>query len=153
MHARLRVIVSTIKKMFNNDRSHLRKTLINAWQHRFDTSLDFLQQKIIALIQMHLEYHEYFSEKYIDHDYLPEYGQTNPFLHIALHLSLEEQIDTNRPAGIQALYKQLLQKHPTHQTQHLMMDVLAECLWEAQKNNVLPDEKKYLDLLEALLLK
>ena len=87
-----------------------------------------------------------------DKVYFPELGQTNPFLHMGLHLAIREQINTDRPLGIQQIYKSLLQKYTEPLTvEHLMIDSLAECLWEAQRDQSAPDEKKYLTTLHRLL--
>ena len=85
-------------------------------------------------------------------DYLPEAGETNPFLHMGLHLGLREQLQTNRPAGIQIIYKNLQQKlENQHTVEHQMMECLAQCLWEAQRNQSAPNEELYLEKLQHLL--
>jgi len=40
-----------------------------------------------------------------------------------------------------------------HRVEHLMMDTLAESLWEAQRDNCMPDEKKFIKRLKKLLKK
>ena len=71
---------------------------------------------------------------------------------MGLHISLHEQISTDRPPGIRAIYSQLQVKYSNaHETEHEMMECLTESLWLAQKNNLPPSEENYLAALKALL--
>lgn len=112
-----------------------------------------LEHEIAQVILAHPEYHKIIeqSTKFQEHTYYPELGETNPFLHMGLHLAVREQVATNRPAGIDTAYSNLLKKilDPLA-VEHLIMDQLAECLWLAQKNNTPPDEQLYLNRLTAL---
>lgn len=84
--------------------------------------------------------------------YFPEMGQSNPYLHMGLHLAIRDQVSTDRPAGIIKVYQQLLQRYGDEQTvEHLMMEHLVECLWQAQRNHCMPDEQKYLEDLAKLV--
>ena len=85
-------------------------------------------------------------------DYTPEGGETNPFLHLGMHISLREQLDTDRPRGIALLYRQLSQRAvDLHQAEHWLMECLGQTLWEAQRNNQMPDEQAYLECARRLL--
>ena len=89
----------------------------------------------------------------LEHEYFVEDGQTNPFLHMGLHISLHEQISTDRPQGIRDLYQQLQIKFGNaHDTEHQMMECLTESLWLAQRNNQPPSESDYLKAIQQLLL-
>lgn len=91
------------------------------------------------------------QDKFEQQSYFPESGQPNPFLHMGLHLAIREQIATDRPAGISAIFKNLINKYNDSLTvEHLMMEQLAECLWLSQKNNIPPDEHQYLQILANL---
>lgn len=113
-----------------------------------------LEEQIVQVILAHPEYHKAIEnhEHYKQHTYYPEFGETNPFLHMGLHIAVREQIITDRPQGIKMVYQDLLKKYkdPLH-VEHLIMDQLAECLWLSQKNNTPPDEKHYLEHLQGLL--
>ena len=39
-------------------------------------------------------------ERYLDRDWKPEGGETNPFLHLSMHLAIEEQLSIDQPPGI-----------------------------------------------------
>ena len=112
-----------------------------------------LENEIVRVILAHPEYHKILenSDKFQQHTYYPEFGETNPFLHMGLHLAVREQIVTDRPEGINAVYNNLVKKYSDPLTvEHLIMDQLAECLWLSQKNNMPPDEQLYLSTLAAL---
>lgn len=140
--------------LYSNDRRELRQLFFNTWhKHIAQQPLEPIEQQILQVMLDHPEYHALFAEsdKFIDRDYLPELGETNPFLHMSLHLGIREQIATNRPAGITAIYQQLLTKHAYLEVEHLLMQVLAEQIWNAQKNNKMPEEKHYIQQLQKLL--
>jgi len=122
----------------------------NKYQHK--QPMLPLENEIAQVILAHPEYHKIIADnKSQDHTYYPEFGETNPFLHMGLHLAVREQIGTNRPIGIELVYKNLMSKYKDALTvEHLMMDQLAECLWLAQKNDTPPDESAYLDRLSHL---
>ena len=99
---------------------------------------------------MHPEYHPILDKpaQFAQQEYFPEMGQTNPFLHMSLHLSIFEQISIDQPTGIRSIYTQLQQKHDKHQSQHIMLDCLAETIWQAQRNQTPLDATYYLQLLQ-----
>ncbi len=74
-------------------------------QHR--RPLSPLEAQIAAVVEWHPEYHEAITGDDLDRDYTPDGGQTNPFLHMGLHLGIREQVATDRPAGIAAIYSAL----------------------------------------------
>lgn len=125
-----------------------RQFYFSSWRkYRQNEALQPLEQQIVAVILAHPEYHEIldYPEQYQEHTYYPELGESNPFLHMGLHLAIREQVATNRPAGITQAYENLLKKLADPlAVEHQMMEQLAECLWLAQKNNLPPDEDEYL---------
>ena len=140
--------------LYGQDRNQLRQVFFTAWQkYNAKQPLEPLEQVIANIIAIHPEYHQYFADEQasLDQDFLPESGQTNPFLHIGLHISIHEQLGVNQPAGITDIYKNLLDKHQDpHTVEHLIMDCLAEMIWEAQRNNAVPDQGKYLQCIKRL---
>jgi hypothetical protein len=138
--------------IFGQDRSELRKMYADAWKKHCDAApLTPLEAQIADVVVWHPEYHTDVSSDDLDKDYSPDGGQTNPFLHMGLHLGIREQIATNRPAGIAAVYTALAKATgDPHTAEHKMIDCLAETLWEAQSQNTAPDEQKYLQRLQQL---
>jgi hypothetical protein len=137
--------------MFGNDRDSMRRYYLQCWQ-KFQQKqpLDALEQQVASVIAEHPEYHALLEhhDKVLQRDYIPEGGETNPFLHMGLHLGIREQVATNRPAGIAELYRQLVIKYGNNDAEHRMMDCLAESIWLAQRNQTAPDEAAYLECLK-----
>ena len=140
--------------LFGQDRDRLRKLYCQAWESRRQGKpLQPLQAQIVAVIEKHPEYQAVMEkpEQALGREYLPELGETNPFLHMAIHLTIQEQIDTNRPAGIRELYKRLLMKTgDRHALEHKLMECLAEMIWRAQKDGKAPDEDQYLACIKSM---
>jgi len=137
--------------MFGTDRNQLRQMYKTTWEKFLQKqTLSALETQIAAVIQEHPEYHNFVTQ--LDKDFSPELGQTNPFLHMGLHLGIREQVDTNRPLGIKEIFEQLTAiMNSTHDAEHRMIDCLAEAMWSSQSNNQPPDEEKYLTCLQTLL--
>lgn len=136
--------------MFGQDRTELRQMFFTAWEkHKNKQLMEPLEAVVAKIIELHPEYHKLLENKdVIDKDYTPEMGETNPFLHMAMHISIQEQLSTKRPTGIEQLHQSMLQKiKDPHETEHLMMECLGKMLWEAQSQNKMPDEADYLSCL------
>ncbi len=139
---------------YTSERDKLRQVYTDVWQKvKLNKPMDALEKMIAGVIEMHPEYHAMLNnEKHIGNEYLPEMGETNPFLHMGMHLGLQEQVSLDRPTGIQAIYQQLgEQTGSVEKTEHAMMDCLAESLWLSQKYQTIPDEQKYLTCLNKLI--
>ncbi|MFW5432565.1 MAG: DUF1841 family protein [Methylophilaceae bacterium] len=137
--------------LFNPSRDEVRDFFFNTWA-KFNQQhpLSELEKIGLGVIQMHPEYHHMLDipEKYKQQAYFPEQGETNPFLHMSLHLSILEQISINQPAGIADIYAQLKISHQEeHSAQHDVLDCLAETIWQAQQNKTVIDADYYLQLL------
>ena len=138
--------------IFGDDRHELRKMYADTWRKRCNAqALSPLEAQIADVVESHPEYHDAVGSDVLDKDYTPEDGQSNPFLHMGLHLGIREQVATNRPAGIASVYKTLAARSgDTHAAEHQMIDCLAETLWEAQSQNCAPNEELYLRRLQRL---
>ncbi|MEM8682980.1 MAG: DUF1841 family protein [Pseudomonadota bacterium] len=136
--------------IFSQDRDTLRRMYIEAWQKQIGGQpMTPLETQIASVVGEHPEYHSALDLKRLEHDYLPEQGRTNPFLHMGLHLAIREQVATDRPNGIRGVHTDLCRKHgDAHSAEHRMIDALAETLWEAQGQE--PDEGRYIERLRAL---
>lgn len=141
--------------LFTQDRKRTRHLFRSAWQkHLAGQTLEPLEKQIASLLAEHPEYHKILegSDDLLDHDFTPDDGHENPFLHLSLHLALREQVGTDRPAGIASITRSLLLKHGDgHAVEHLMIEKLGLYLWEAQRQSRAPDEVAYLESLKALL--
>lgn len=138
--------------MFNPSREEARRFFFETWRkYGIKQTLSGLEGTALDIILQHPEYHAMLSDpdKYLGQDYLPEFGETNPFLHMSMHLAIEEQLSIDQPPGIRAHFQRVLQKCGTpHDAQHISMDCLAEMIWQAQRNQSAPDAAFYLECLE-----
>ncbi len=142
--------------MFSTDRNSIRQVFQQAWRKRLaGEPLQAMEEMLAEVIGEHPEYHKVLEgEAALRKDYLPEAGETNPFLHMGMHISLREQLGADRPPGIRDLYQQLAtQAGDAHQAEHQMMECLGLSLWEAQRNGGMPNEQAYLQCLRKLLKK
>ncbi len=135
--------------MFNPSRDQARRFFIDVWQkHTAGAPLADIERSTLAILLDHPEYHKHLNESGVAHDWRPADGKTNPFLHLGMHLAIEEQLSIDQPAGIRALFVALRDKFgDAHAAKHEMMDGLAEMIWQAQRNRSAPDPQVYLDVL------
>ena len=139
--------------MIPTDRDQIRQTYLDVWQKlRHQQWLEPMEAMIADIIQMHPEYHPYLSPDtdIKQREFIPDGGQTNPFLHMGMHIALREQTSTDRPAGIKAIYQRLAQERGQHKAEHDMMECLGQALWQAQRDQKLPDEVSYMECLKKL---
>jgi hypothetical protein len=141
--------------MFTQNREQLRQFFIDVWhKHQNQHPLEPLEAMVLEVILLHREYHRDLTDKRLASDFLPEHGQTNPFLHLGLHIALREQINTDRPNGIKAIYHSLLLTYSdAHTIEHQMMECLMEALWQSQRYQTLLDESAYLACLQQQVAK
>jgi hypothetical protein len=142
--------------MFNPTRDQVRDFFFAAWQ-KFNArqALSDLEQIAVEHIARHPEYHAILAqpERYQQREWLPEMGETNPFLHLSMHLSISEQLSIDQPVGVKARYLALAERlGDEHTAQHAVMDCLAEMIWHAQRNNQPPDALGYLECLDQKCL-
>jgi hypothetical protein len=112
-----------------------------------------LEAQIADLIELHPEYHAALEDpdRVLDRDYSPEGGQSNPFLHMGLHLAVRDQIGTDRPPGIRQAFVDIARHLGSeHDAEHEMIECLAQTMWEAQRGGLPPDEQAYLERVRAL---
>lgn len=134
------------------NRARVREVFFSAWRaHREGHPLEGIEKLIVQVVLGHPEYHAVLeqSENARERDYFPEIGETNPFLHLGLHIAIEEQLSIDQPPGVRGVYQKLLGRHPDkHAVQHRMMECLAVTLW--QSRGAAPSETAYLDCLRRL---
>jgi len=134
-------------------RDEIRQVYLKVWQKMQNQSVLKPLEAIIAdVIKLHPEYHSLLEtgETAKQKDFSPEDGQTNPFLHMGMHITLREQAGGDRPAGILEIYQKLVQQKGIHETEHAMMECLGQTLWNAQRHDAMPDENAYLACLRQL---
>lgn len=76
-------------------------------------------------------------------------GEANPFLHLAMHLSIAEQVSIDQPAGIRAAIEALTAGlGSAHDAHHEAMECLGEMLWAAERHRTAPDGAAYVRCVE-----
>ena len=132
----------------NQSRDQLRRVYIEAWRKRREgLPIEPLEAQVADVIALHPEYHAALErvDDALDRDYTPESGQSNPFLHLGLHLAVRDQIATDRPAGIRKAFQSVAARLGSeHEAEHRIIECLAEAMWEAQRSGRPPDEAAYL---------
>jgi len=121
--------------MFSSDRVQMRRVFVDAWRkYRNHEPLEPLERLIAEVVRQHPEYHPLLATDaaLLQRDFGAEDGQSNPFLHMGLHISLQEQAGSDRPIGIRDLYRQLIGRlGDAHAAEHRLMECLGLNLWEA----------------------
>ena len=137
------------------DRGQTREVFFRAWRaHREGLPLEGVEKLIVQVVLRHPEYHSLLEqpESARERDYFPETGETNPFMHLGMHIAIEEQLSLDQPRGIRGYYQRILMHVPDeHTAQHHMMECLGEMLWQAGSQGTAPRETVYLDCLQRLL--
>ena len=134
--------------MFNPSREQVRDTFFEAWRkYRAREPLVGIDALAVDVALAHPEYHAILDqpERYRDRDY----AEANPFLHMSLHMALEEQLSIDQPPGIAARFQRLVERHgDRHAALHEAVECLAETIWRSQRDNAPPDGAAYLQCLE-----
>ncbi len=137
--------------MFNPTRDESRAFLFDLWEkHAAGAPLSALESMALAVVLEHPEYHAVLGdrERYLAREWKPEGGETNPFLHLMMHVAIEEQVSIDQPPGIRAAVQSLAAKRGSmHDARHDVMECLAEVIWQAQRNSMGFDNTTYLDCL------
>ena len=140
--------------LFNPTREEVRRFFCDTWKKKTEGQILSSMEMIASdWIVQHPEYHALLSdpEGAVAQDYTPERGETKPFLHLSMHLSISEQISIDQPPGIKAVAEKLAKKLGSeHEAQHAMMECLGQVMWEAQREGQALSPEKYLEALKKL---
>jgi uncharacterized protein DUF1841 len=137
--------------MFNPTRDQVREFFFETWRkYRAKAPLAGLEPVAVDVMLAHPEYREALEhpERHAGRDYSPESGESNPFLHLSLHLALEEQLSIDQPPGIRAELERLERAcGDRHDALHAALECLGETVWRAQRDAAAPDAAAYLECL------
>ncbi len=136
--------------MFNPSRDQVRSFFIETWRKYLAKEVLTPMETLAAdIISLHPEYHAIVEDPdAIDRDFPPEAGQINPFLHLSLHLAIEEQLSINQPPGIRAAFDAACAyRGERHDALHDALEALGEMLFEAQRKGTPPDGAAYVNAL------
>lgn len=133
--------------MFNPSRDQVRQFFRDAWKkHQQRLPVLGLEAAAIDIIARHPEYHALLaSDTAIAEEYTPERGETNPFLHLSLHLAIAEQLSIDQPPGIRAAFAAIAARRDPHAAEHVLLDALGAAIFEAQSKGRPLDPEAYVD--------
>ncbi|NIQ15049.1 MAG: DUF1841 family protein, partial [Candidatus Dadabacteria bacterium] len=95
--------------MIIQDRDGSRRFFIDVWnKYKDKLPMQALEEMVLEVILEHPEYHNLLdkNEAAVSQEFTPEQGLTNPFLHMGMHITIREQVGTDRPSGIKNIYAQ-----------------------------------------------
>ena len=138
--------------MFNPSQEDVRRffTGVHA-KARVGQPLDALETLASQWLQEHPEYDKDMvdAEAAVARVYDGSDGQANPFLHLAMHLSISEQCSIDQPRGIRQAVELLAARRASlHDAHHEAMDCLGQMLWESQRSGRPPDGHAYIDCVQ-----
>jgi len=134
--------------MFDPSRDQVREMFFDTWRkYRAGQPLAGIESLALDTVLLHPEYHDVLSmpARYRDKDYTDE---SNPFLHMSLHIALEEQLSIDQPPGIRRVFSEIERvKGERHSALHAAIECLAQTVWRAQRDRTQPDALAYLECL------
>lgn len=135
--------------MFQPSQHDVRRFFCSAWRKQQAAApLTPIEAIAADWIAEHPEYHADLAdeEAAVAASYSVEDGRTNPFLHLAMHLSIAEQCSIDQPTGIRQAVQLLAARRSTlHQAHHEVMECLGDMLWTSQRSGLPPDGQAYID--------
>jgi hypothetical protein len=142
--------------MFNPSRDDVRRFFCSVWRKQVEGSVVTpLEATALKWIMAHPEYHALLADEACARaeDFPIERGESNPFLHLSMHLALAEQLSIDQPPGVVAAFRRLAaQAGNEHDAAHEAMECLGEIVWSVQRGTAPADTAKinaaYLDCLQ-----
>ncbi|HRK57150.1 MAG TPA: DUF1841 family protein [Burkholderiaceae bacterium] len=126
--------------MFNPTKENVRRFFCTAWRkHQSQQLLAPIEITAAHWIEHHPEYHDLLSdeEAAVAAEFSAEQGQSNPFLHLSMHLAIDEQLSIDQPTGIRAVFAMLTERAGSvHAAAHEAMECLGKVMWEAQQSTL-----------------
>ena len=96
-------------------RDEVRQVYLAVWKKlQQDQLLEPMEALIADVIEIHPEYHALLddSETATQGDFSPEQGQTNPFLHMSMHLAAGDDMDFLSTSSIYSLFESPMDGRP-----------------------------------------
>lgn len=135
--------------MFQPSQHDVRRFFCETWRKQ-QAGLPLTPMEAMAAdwVTEHTEYHADLADvdAAVAASYSVEDGRTNPFLHLAMHLSIAEQCGIDQPTGIrQAVQLLAARRNSLHAAHHEVMECLGEMIWASQRSGLPPDGQAYID--------
>ena len=139
--------------MFDPSRDQARDFFFETWRkYRAGEPLAGLEAIVLDVVLAHPEYHAALEnpDRFRERDYSPELGEPNPFLHMSMHLAIEEQLSIDQPIGVAGSFAALAARRgDRHEAMHDAMECLGEMVWRSQRDRAPPDAAAYLECLKT----
>jgi len=137
--------------MFNPSQEDVRRFFCEVYRKQRDGEILTPIEAIAAgWVAQHPEYASLLSDpnKASAAEFSAERGDSNPFLHLSMHLSIAEQISIDQPQGVRSAFIALTKKLDSeHEAHHQIMESLGEMIWNAQRSGMPPDGTAYIAAL------
>lgn len=137
------------QNMFTPNRDEVRQFFAASWQkHRARAPLTAMEGLAVDIVLVHPEYQAALVrfDAAAQSEFPVEQGAMNPFLHLSLHLAVEEQLSIDQPAGLRAEFERILaHSGDRHAATHALLDCLGETVWRSQRDRSPPDADAYLE--------
>ena len=135
--------------MFVPSQHDVRQFFCEAYARQRDGApLTPMQARAADWMALHPEYHAELADEAAAQAavYDVEAGRSNPFLHLSMHVSIDEQVGIDQPRGIKQAVELLAARCGSlHEAQHEVMECLGEMIWASQRSGLPPDGEKYLE--------
>ena len=133
--------------MFSPTQADVRRFLCGVHtKSRSGAPMEAIETLASLWIAEHPEYHPDLadSDAAVARNYDETPGQTNPFLHLSMHLSISEQCSIDQPRGIRQAVELLAKRLDSlHDAHHAAMECLGQMLWDSQRSGRPPDGEAY----------
>ena len=134
--------------MFNPSQADVRRFLCAVHAKTLSGApMEAIETLASLWIAEHPEYHADLSDAdaAVARNYDETPGQTTPFLHLSMHLSISEQCSIDQPRGIrQAVELLAARRGDLHAAHHEVMECLGQLLADAQSSGRPPDGDAYI---------
>ena len=138
--------------MYNPSQYDVRRFFCQVYaKQQAQTLIDALEVLAGEWVAEHPEYHAVLTDEAsaLTQQFTGENGQSNPFLHLSMHLSISEQCSIDQPRGIrQAVELLAAKRNSLHDAHHEVMECLGNMLWESQRSGLPPDGQAYIDAVQ-----
>lgn len=135
--------------MFSPNRDDVRKFFAVSWQkHGARAPLTSMEALAVDIVLVHPEYQMLLAceEGAMQSEFPVEQGAMNPFLHLSLHLAIEEQLSIDQPAGLRAEFERIASRTgDRHAATHHILECLGETVWRSQRDRAPLDAHAYLE--------
>jgi hypothetical protein len=135
--------------MFQPSQADVRRFFCAAYaKHRDGVPVDAMEAIATRWIAEHPEYHADLADEAtaLTLEFKVDDGRTNPFLHLSMHLTIEEQLSIDQPTGIrQAVQLLAAKRNSVHIAHHEVMECLGEMIWASQLSGLPPDGVYYIE--------